>query len=74
MKNIKPLSNIERQARHRDALAQKDGKRLSVSLSRESVAALEVIQQNLRIKKQPATKRAAIEAALLELAYGWSAS
>lgn len=72
MKNIRPLTNSERQAIHRDALAQKDGKRLSVSLSRESVAAIEVIRQDLKTRNLPATKRAAIEAALLKLAYGWS--
>ena len=62
MKNLKPLSNSERQADHRARLALKNGKRLSISVSPEAVDAIQVAQKFLKKKKLPATKKAAIEA------------
>ena len=65
------MSTKERQANFRKDLKQSTGKRFSVTLGPEAVAALEVIHQNLKSREQPHTKRAAIEAALYALAAMW---
>ena len=63
------MTNNERQADHREKLLLNAGKRLSVTLSREALASLEVIQKSLKERDFPATKKAAIEAALKNYAY-----
>jgi hypothetical protein len=68
MKNLIPLTNSERQKIFRDTLALKNGERFSVTLSREASDALQVIQKSLKEQKKPHSKRAAVEAALVEMA------
>ena len=68
MKGLKPMTTAERQANHRADILLNDGKRLSVTLSREALAALQVIQIRLEKVGQNHTKRAAIETALIEYA------
>lgn len=66
MKGLKRLTGRERQAKFRSNLNKKTGKRLSVTIGPEAVAALEVIRVELEVRKKPHTKRAAIETALIE--------
>ena len=71
MKGLKPMTNNERQADHREKLLLNAGKRLSVTLSREALASLEVIQKQLEHEEKPHTKKAAIETALIKVADHW---
>ena len=68
MKGNRAKTNLERQAEYRGNLALNGGKRLSVTISPEALAALQVIQNGLAGEKMAHTKKAAIETALFDLA------
>lgn len=72
MKNLEPMSAAERQQKFRENLSQKNGARLSITISQEAANALQVIQCGLQRQKKPHTKRAAIETALIDLAKLWN--
>ncbi len=69
MKGLRPQTNVERQAEHRARVKENKGSRLSVTLSAEALRALERIRGALEVAKEPHTKKAAIEAALLAYNY-----
>lgn len=66
MKGLKPMTAAERQEAHRERLRKGKGKRLSVTLSAESLAALDEIV--MKHERTGETKRACIEKALIAYA------
>jgi len=65
MKGLEPMTNKQRQEGYRDRLHNQAGQRTTIVLCPEAVKALNEIQTALDTRGFPATKKAAIEYALI---------